>query len=407
MDFALLFAATPSPYLVLGPDLVIVEVNPAYLAATATKREELLGKHLFTAFPDNPELVGADGVRNLRRSLETVLATGLPDTMPLQRYDIPVGPGGEFVERHWSPVNTPLIGADGAIAYILHRVEDVTELVVGRTGDEHLRASLERMRVDLFVRSRELKAANDRLAEAGAALRAEHLAKDRFFAAVSHELRNCLGALRAAAEVLSLDVGEHPALAVLERQVDGLNRMTGDLLDAGRVLTGALRVDRLPVRMRDLVRAGVAAVELGGRAVAVTLPDSPVRVLGDQVRLDQVLRNLLANAVRHSPVDTAIAVSLATRPGEAVLEVSDTGAGFDPATAESLFEAFTRAPGARGSGLGLGLLVVRGVVALHGGAVTAHSDGPGTGARFRVTLPLEPSTPDVPAGRAEPVHNNR
>lgn len=264
MDFGLLFDCTPSPYLVVDPDLVIVEVNPAYLAATGTARADLLGKHIFTAFPDNPDLLAADGVRNLRRSLDTVLRTGRADTMPIQRYDLAIGPGGAFVERHWSPVNTPLIGPDGAIRYVLHRVEDVTELVAARPD-----ARLERLEVDLFVRSRELKAANDRLAEAGAALRREHQAKDRFFAAVAHELRNPLGALRAAAELLGDEVGEHAALGVLDRQVTALNRMTEDLLDAGRVISGGLRVDRLPVDLREVVADGVAGI---GRPVRVDVP---------------------------------------------------------------------------------------------------------------------------------------
>ena len=117
MDYAALFAATPSPYLVLGPDLVIVEVNQAYLDATGRMREELLGKHIFEAFPDNPADPEADGVRNLNASLHRVLALRKPDTMALQKYDIPVmdEPGG-FEERWWSPINTPILASDGCPA---------------------------------------------------------------------------------------------------------------------------------------------------------------------------------------------------------------------------------------------------------------------------------------------------
>ncbi|GLZ36865.1 PAS domain-containing sensor histidine kinase [Actinokineospora sp. NBRC 105648] len=389
MDFGLLFASSPSPYLVLDPDLVIVEVNPAYLAATGTERAALVGEHIFTAFPDNPDDETADGVRNLRRSLRAVLDTGRPDTMPLQRYDIAVGADGGYEERHWSPVNSPLIGPDGRIAYILHRVEDVTDLVTGR-GTE-LAERLERMEVDLFVRARELKVANDRLAETSAALRAQQEAKDRFVAALSHELRNPLAALRAAAEVLGLDAPGHPALAVVERQLDTLGRMADDLLDAGRMAVGRLRVDQRRLDLREVARACVAAVRVGARRVVLDLPDEPVTVVGDRVRLDQVLSNLVVNAVKYSPADATIAVTLKTEEESALLTVRDNGFGFDPALAESLFDAFTRAaqPGARDvGGLGLGLLVVRGVVALHGGTVTAHSAGPGTGARFDVRIPL-------------------
>lgn len=116
IDYRALFVATPSPYLVLGTDLVVVDVNDAYCRATGRSCEELVGQHLFTAFPDNPTDSLADGVRNLRASLERVLATGRADTMPVQRYDIPVvhRPGG-FEERWWSPINTPVHGPDGQV----------------------------------------------------------------------------------------------------------------------------------------------------------------------------------------------------------------------------------------------------------------------------------------------------
>ncbi|MCA1705726.1 MAG: PAS domain-containing protein, partial [Actinobacteria bacterium] len=132
LDYQRLFDTAPSPFLVLDAYLTIVAVNEAYLAATATDRSALLRRPIFEAFPDNPDDPTADGVRNLRRSLETVLATGQADTMALQRYDIPIDrndPSGHFVERYWSPINTPVIGSNGQITHIIHRVEDVTEFV--------------------------------------------------------------------------------------------------------------------------------------------------------------------------------------------------------------------------------------------------------------------------------------
>src|SRR5947209_5362264 len=105
LDYQRLFDAAPSACLVLDAHLIIVAVNEAYLAATATDRSTLLGRPIFEAFPDNPDDPTADGVRNLRRSLKTVLATGQADTMALQRYDIPIDrddAGEHFVERYWS-----------------------------------------------------------------------------------------------------------------------------------------------------------------------------------------------------------------------------------------------------------------------------------------------------------------
>jgi PAS domain-containing protein len=115
IDYQALFAATPSPYLVLGPDLVIVDVNDAYLRATGRSRLDLVGQYLFDAFPDNPADATADGVRNLGASLHRALQSKRPDTMAVQKYDIPVpSRPGVFEERWWSPINTPVLGAGRA-----------------------------------------------------------------------------------------------------------------------------------------------------------------------------------------------------------------------------------------------------------------------------------------------------
>lgn len=130
-DFRALFESSPGLYLVLLPDLTIAAVTDAYLNATMTKRESILGKNLFEVFPDNPNDPTADGTFNLRASLDQVLNKRRPHTMAIQKYDIkrPDSEGGEFVERYWSPMNFPIFDQNHNIAYILHRVEDVTEFV--------------------------------------------------------------------------------------------------------------------------------------------------------------------------------------------------------------------------------------------------------------------------------------
>ncbi len=136
-DFEALFNAAPNLYLVLDRELRIVAVSDAYCRATMTVRNEVLGRGVFDVFPDNPDDPGADGVRNLRASLERVLATGRPDAMPTQHYDIPrpAAEGGGFEERHWSPLNSPVRGPDGEVRWIIHRVDDITEFVkVGGTS---------------------------------------------------------------------------------------------------------------------------------------------------------------------------------------------------------------------------------------------------------------------------------
>src|SRR5277367_5055267 len=114
-DFKHLFESAPGLYLVLTPELKIVAVSDNYLKATMTRRKEILGRGIFDVFPDNPDDPNADGVRNLRASLERVLNSRAPDTMPVQKYDIrrPESEGGGFEVRYWSPVNTPLPGPDG------------------------------------------------------------------------------------------------------------------------------------------------------------------------------------------------------------------------------------------------------------------------------------------------------
>lgn len=130
-DFQLLFQSTPDLYLVLSPDFKIVAVNDAYLRATLTKRNEILGRGIFEVFPDNPSDPQATGVRNLQSSLERALQYKIADTMAVQKYDIrrPEAEGGGFEERYWSPVNSPVLGPDGQISYIIHSVKDVTEIV--------------------------------------------------------------------------------------------------------------------------------------------------------------------------------------------------------------------------------------------------------------------------------------
>lgn len=401
VDYRRLFEAAPTPYLVLDPDLVVVAVNDAYLTATLNTRESLLGKHLFDAFPDNPDHPAADGVRNLRQSLRTVLTTGRADAMTLQRYDIPADPSrpdGEYVERYWSPVNTPVLDVDGQVVNIIHRVEDVTEFVrlrrVGQGSD--------RIENDLIARAREvqdvnyqLREANEQLAAVGATLRQQQEAKDRFIATLSHELRNPLAAAQVAVELLAEQIDDHPAIGVLQRQIDALVRMTDDLLDATRAMTGRLAVERANVDLRAVVTEAVRDVERelreSGRTLRVTLPETDAVVVGDRIRLGQMLGNLLSNARKYTRPGSHIDVELAVEDDAATLTVRDDGIGFDPAIAERLFEVFARAETKAGTdvgGLGVGLAIVRGVVELHGGTVTAHSEGEGMGASFVVTLPL-------------------
>lgn len=175
VDYRTVFAATPNPYLLLDPELVVVDVNRAYLEATGRTREDLIGQYVFDAFPADPADPDATGVRNLDTSLRRALATGRPDTMALQRYDIPVmGEPGRFTERWWSPVNTPIPGPDGHAVGIIHHVEDVTAYVQAHKSI-HSGApvgtrleTVQTLEAELLERAREMRRLNEELRQAHA-----------------------------------------------------------------------------------------------------------------------------------------------------------------------------------------------------------------------------------------------
>jgi len=131
LDYRRVFEATPVPYLVLTPDFTIVAANDVRLQATMTTRADIIGKPLFDVFPDNPDDPSATGTANLRASLARVLESGRPDKMPIQKYDIP-HPGGGFEVRYWAPLNVPVLDDEGRVTHVIHRVEDVTDLVKTR-----------------------------------------------------------------------------------------------------------------------------------------------------------------------------------------------------------------------------------------------------------------------------------
>ena len=427
IDYQRVFEATPSPYLILSPDFRIMTVNEAYLSATMTRRNEILGRDLFEVFPDNPADPGADGVRNLRDSLQRVLATGAPDVMALQKYDIlrRRGEDASFEERYWSPINSPVLGPDGSVALLIHRVEDVTEFVrLHHEGErrhrltEELQRRAEAMEADLYQRAHELadvnrllRLANDELTTRGTDLRLQQEAKDRFLATLSHELRNPLTAIQGALEILDLELGDpdeseiRAMWNVISRQTTALVRMTNDLLDATRAMVGKLELERQPVDAALLVTCSIEdarpAFDAGGRTLSLSVPGTPVWIDGDRIRLAQALGNLLHNARKFTEPGGHVSVDLSVEASRAVIRVRDDGAGFDPSCGDEFFGVFAQGDQSstrRSGGIGLGLAIVRSIVELHGGRVTAHSDGPVTGATFTITLPTLPAaTPTAAA----------
>lgn len=169
VDYRRVFEAAPAPYLLLAgdpPRYTIVDVNTAYMAATGTRREAIVGRPLFEVFPDNPEDLEADGVGGLRASLDRVVRDRTADVMGLQKYDIPLPDHPETFEvRYWSPINTPVTGPGGEVTHIIHRVEDVTEFVLAQQGVDRIEALADRRQAEVLRNAADLREANRQLKE--------------------------------------------------------------------------------------------------------------------------------------------------------------------------------------------------------------------------------------------------
>jgi signal transduction histidine kinase/ActR/RegA family two-component response regulator len=248
-----------------------------------------------------------------------------------------------------------------------------------------------------------------------AELREEHRRKDEFLAMLCHELRNPLAPLVICIEMLRRPgVSESQAgrsLEIAARQASQLTRLVEDLMDVSRVSRGRIELRREPVLLAtavaDAVESSRSLIESRRHRIAVELAPEPLVVSADAVRLGQILANLLHNAAKYTDPGGRIDVRLAREGSEAVVSVADTGIGISAATLPSVFELFTQAPVALSraqGGMGIGLTLVRALVQLHGGTVSAHSDGIGKGSRFTVRLPLAANTARKDNQVPAPVH---
>lgn len=237
-----------------------------------------------------------------------------------------------------------------------------------------------------------------------AAAEAANRAKDEFLALVSHELRTPLSSILGWASLLRGEqagdrVSVVKGLEIIERNAHSQMRLIEDILDLSRVVRGEMRLVLQAIDVATLAREVVETVAPSAVAkdivLTVTGADAACRLVGDPDRVRQVMWNLLANAVKFTPKGGRVELTIATSAREVAIVVRDTGRGMDPAFVPHAFDAFrqgdARTTGSAG-GVGLGLAIVRHIVEAHGGSVHAHSDGPGTGATFRVTLPIASST---------------
>ncbi|WP_101256610.1 PP2C family protein-serine/threonine phosphatase [Streptomyces barkulensis] len=297
IDYAALFDATPTPLSVLDRDFVFVEANQAYLEITGRTRGELIGRHLFDVFPVNPDDPDADGPRNLLTSFRRVMETGKPDTMVLQRYDIPrPGAEGGYEERYWSPVNTPLLGEDGSVLLIVNRVEDATAYVrdslahptslTGAGAGTGLRAVGGKVaEAELYARARELYEHNERLRQAHAR---------------EHEV-----ALTLQKAMLPTHMPlERRNAAVRYRPAQGSLNVCGDWYDMIN-----LSEDRFAVAVGDVVGRGLEAASVMGQlrsalSAAMRVADGPAQALYGLDLYARSLDGALATTAVKLDIDT-------------------------------------------------------------------------------------------------------
>lgn len=244
-------------------------------------------------------------------------------------------------------------------------------------------------------RTRELARANTELEAARLDAERANRMKDEFLATLSHELRTPLQAVLGWALVLQGTKSPEQVeegLSIITRNAQAQKKLIEDLLDMSRIASGKMRLETQDFDLADVVASAVGAVKPGAAAKALTIATSvaAAAVRGDPARLQQVVWNLLSNAVKFTPRGGRIDVRLEASGEQVTLRVTDTGEGIEPDFLGLLFQRFSQGdstPSRRHGGLGIGLALVRHIVELHGGTVTAHSDGRGKGASFLVTLP--------------------
>jgi two-component system CheB/CheR fusion protein len=339
------------PLLVLDGDLKVLRANHAFYVDFETRPAAVEGHIIYDL---------GDGQWNtplLRERLLGVLARNKPmDAHELSRTIAAVG------ERMLS-LNARKIRGDGERAeLILLAIEDVTE--------RHAASDI---------------------------LRNDGRRKDEFLAMLAHELRTPLAPIAHAIHLLRLvDVDPKSAKlhSMIERQTQRLSRLVDDLLDLARIRRGQIELKRETVDLGVIITHAVDASRLRfeqqNHTLAVTLPEQPIYLEGDPVRLEQVVLNLLENSAKYTAPGGRISLRLEHRGGEAVMSVRDDGIGLAPEMLENVFDLFTQVDGSlarSGGGLGIGLNLVRRVLDLHGGRIEAHSEGLGKGTEFVVYLP--------------------
>ena len=277
-------------------------------------------------------------------------------------------------------------------------------LALGHAG--HLLSAERRLRETAEVERARLLEAETAAREAA---QKDNAAKDQFLALLGHELRTPLAGIAGAADLLQRKIPEAAAagryLAIIERQTRHLTRIVDDLVDASRVALGKIVLQAETINLADCVASCVDGMRVTERAAghSLVVHAQDVWVHADAVRIEQIVNNLVSNALKFSPAGSEVELRVMTLESTAVIEVTDRGAGITPDLLPHVFEPFMQGPGPSGrlqSGLGIGLALVKQLVHLHGGEVSATSQGAGMGSSFVVSLPRVDRAQPRPAEQA-------
>ncbi len=512
INFRSIFNALPIPNLLLraDQDFTIVEVNPAYLAATQCQRENLVNVPLFIAFPENPDEIGGTGVSNLRASLEKVIATGTKNDMAIQKYDIPIRGTSDFEVRYWSPSNAPVI-ENGKVVFILHSATDVTaEVLAAQHEEQEIKTSREQYEVvakatnDIiwdwdvatgrvrrndavesllgYANNREIshtdwwrsklhpedaagieESLNSVINEDGnnwsgeyryqcadgsykyfldraflirnedgkllnmigsmlditerkrieeeLILAKEHaiesnMAKSQFLSMMSHEIRTPLNAVIGISHLLLMDEPKPDQienLNALKFSSENLLVLINDILDFSKIEAGKIEFEHTDFSIVELINnicmAQSYKAEEKGIDVRINIgKELSGPVVGDPVRLGQILTNLISNAVKFTELGiiTVEATQVAESRDSSTIffAVTDTGVGMAPESLHTIFDSFTQASSdttRRFGGTGLGLAITKRLLELQGSQVFVESSL-GKGSKFHFTLTLKKST---------------
>jgi signal transduction histidine kinase len=406
----------PSPFLFLKPDMpdyTIIGVNEAYLKATMTTREKIIGGKMFEIFPDNPTEQRATGVSNLRNSLDRVVKNRVSDTMAVQKYDIHC-PDGTWEERWWNPVNTPVFAADGTLVCIIHHIVDVTrffQIEQNRAAEEkrsrEVQHHTEVEKAEVYMRALELQEANRVLRQFQDALnnlyehcqtttielKRSNTELEQFAYFISHDLQEPLRAVVGFLGFLKQDLAgslNENALEDISEAVAGTQRMQAiiqDLLTYSRVNTKGGEFE--PVNVKDAIGAAIdnlyAAInENNARIIVKTMP----AVSADLSQMTRLFQNLIGNAIKfHGRKQLQIRIWSKHEGNEWIFAVSDNGIGIEPQYYDTVFEIFQRLHTREEyPGTGIGLAVCKRIVERHGGRIWVESNI-GEGSTFFFTIP--------------------